>query len=319
MNRIGTTLEEDFQSLGMLTTQRSAEMSGILGEDKEDDSDSSGNTGDILEENSDVVNEDDDAISFDGEYVTKELFDRIEALPLDTIDEDHLNQILDGLSSKKIPEDDAGILEQAERVVNALKEGVASRQRRFKAGSTARKISFQCPKGQRAVSTGGGRPVCRPSHIVAGGMGKLSKERRKKKKWSRSGHGTMSQMKSTRVERRRTGLRSEDSKMDETMSPLALELMQISESVSGSSITVRDEIIERIINIIDFLNEEFCEDTIADIYTEAVDSIIDTYEAGRLEEDVMDDDEFIEELSPILNVITKSINRLDDSSTLGND
>ncbi|MEJ2293679.1 MAG: hypothetical protein P8Y23_02815 [Candidatus Lokiarchaeota archaeon] len=42
------------------------------------------------------------------------------------------------------------------------------------------------------------------------------------------------------------------------------------------------------------------------------------YEAGRLEEDVMDDEEFIAELNPILTIISKSINKLDDGE-LGND
>jgi hypothetical protein len=145
-------------------------------------------------------------------------------------------------------------------------------------------------------------------------MGKLAKEGRLKKKWRRGGKGVVSKMRSGRVEKRRKGLRSE-----ENMSSFAQELLLLSEDISREeSKSVRDEIVERIVNIVDFLNEEFCDDSVADIYTESVDSVLDMYEAGRLEEDVMDDEEFIAELNPILTIISKSINKLDDGE-LGND
>jgi hypothetical protein len=301
-----TTLEEDFTALGInISADNSAKMSGIINEDTD-------NTKKIKpEEKDDDLKEGQDP--FDGEYVTNELFDRIEALQLEDLEEEDIQRILDGLAGKRIPDGDADILERAEKIVVALQEGKATRQRRFKAGSTARKISFQCPPGMRAVSKDGGVPICRPSHVVAGGMGKLAKEGRKKKKWRRGGKGVVSQMRSARAEKRRVGLRREDN-----ISPFAEELLQISEDVSVSGPSVRDEIIERIVNIIDLLNEEFMDETISDIYTEAIDSVIDTYEAGRLEEDVMDDDEFIAELNPVLTIISKSINRL-DTGEQGND
>lgn len=308
--RMQTTLEEDFQAIGMkIGADNSAKMSGIIKEDKDnhnaDKQKQDDTKQDDLDEGQDL---------FDGEYVTKELFDRIEALSMDDLEEEDIQKILDGLAEKKIPDNDSDILERAEKIVVVLQEAKATRQRRFKAGSTARKISFQCPPGMRAVSKDGGVPICRPAHIVAGGMGKLAKEGRKKRKWRRGGKGVVSQMRSVRAEKRRKGLRQEDS-----ISTFAEELLQIAEDVStGSTRTVRDEIIERVINIIDLLNEEFMDDDVADIYTEEVNSIIDTYEAGRLEEDVMDDEEFIAELNPILTIISKSINRLDDGGQ-GND
>jgi len=301
--RMKTTLEEDFSALGIkMNAGRSVKMSGIIEEDKNDSP----------QEPEKDLDEDNDP--FDGEYVTNELFDRIEALPLDDLEEDDIQKVLDGLSEKKIPDNNVDILERAEKIVTALKEAKATRQRRFKGGSTARKMSFQCPPGMRAVKTGGGTPICRPSHVVAGGMGKLAKEGRLKKKWRRGGKGVVSQMRSGRVEKRRKGLRSE-----ENMSSFAQELLLLSEDISREeSKSVRDEIVERIVNIVDFLNEEFCDDSVADIYTESVDSVLDMYEAGRLEEDVMDDEEFIAELNPILTIISKSINKLDDGE-LGND
>lgn len=309
-----TTLEEDFQAIGMkIGDDNSAKMSGIIKEDKDNPKDTDKSKQDNLDEGQDPLDEGQDP--FDGEYVTNELFDRIEALSVDDLEEEDIKKILDGLAEKKIPDNDSDILERAEKIVVALQEAKATRQRRFKAGSTARKISFQCPPGMRAVSKDGGVPVCRPAHIVAGGMGKLAKEGRKKKKWRRGGKGVISQMRSVRAEKRRKGLRKEDV----NISSFAEELLQLSEEVSTNETrTVRDEIIERVVNIIDLLNEEFMDGDVADIYTEAVDSVIDTYEAGRLEEDVMDDEEFIAELNPILTIISKSINRLDDGE-LGND
>ncbi len=305
--RMKTTLEEDFQALNInISADNSAKMYGIINEDTD-------NTEKIKsEEKDDDLKKGQDP--FDGEYVTNELFNRIEALQLEDLEEEDIQKILDGLAGKKIPDGDDDILERAEKIIAALQEGKATRQRRFKAGSTARKLSFQCPPGMRAVSKDGGVPICRPSHVVAGGMGKLAKEGRKKKKWRRGGKGVVSQMRSARAEKRRVGLRRED-----TISPFVEELLQISEDISTSGTrSVRDEIIERIVNIVDLLNEEFMDGTISDIYTEAVNSVIDTYEAGRLEEDVMDDDEFIAELNPILTIISKSINRLDDGE-MGND
>lgn len=303
---IKTTLEEDFQALNMnISADNSVKMSGIINEELDD------TKKDKPEEQNNNLEEEQDP--FDGEFVTNELFDRIEALSLNDLEEEDIQKILDGLANKKIPDGDDDILKRAEVIVAALQEGKATRQRRFKAGSTARRLSFQCPPGMRAVSKDGGVPICRPSHVVAGGMGKLAKEGRKKKKWRRGGKGVVSQMRSARAEKRRVGLRRENN-----ISPFAEELLQISEDISTSARSVRDEIIERIVNIIELLNEEFMDEAISDIYTEAVDSVIDTYEAGRLEEDVMNDEEFIAELNPILTIISKSINRLDDGEQ-GND
>ena len=256
----------------------------------------------------------DEGDPIDGLYVTKELFDRIEALPFEAMEDSDFEELLDELAEKKLPEGDDELREQAERVVVVLKEGVANRQRRFKGGSTARKMSFQCPQGFRAVSGDGGRPMCKPSHIAAGGMGKLRKEGRKKKKWSRGGKGQMSKMRSFRVEKRRGAMRKAS---EGIMSPLAQELMLVSEGMQGDvSISVRDEIIERCVNIVEFLNEEFMDKSVTQIYDDAIEEMLDAYDVGRLDEDVMDENEFIAEIEPVISLITKSLEKLED---LGNE
>lgn len=304
MVSVRTTLKEDFDVLGV-------PISTVIGDEP------NGQDGDVgQDDNRDheevIEGSGDDPI--DGVFVTKELFDRIEALPFDAMEESDYADILSELGEKKIPDGDDALREQAERVVVMLKEGVASRQRRFKSGSTARKVSFQCPAGQRAVQTGGGgRPQCRPSHVVAGGMGQLRKESRKKKKWSRGGKGTMSKVRSARVDKRRSAMRGEG-----VISPLAVELMQVSEGISGDvAPTVRDEIVERIVSIFEFLNEEFLDASVAQIYEDSISEMIDAYEVGRLDEDVMDESEFISELEPVISLITRSLEKLEEDQ--GND
>jgi len=260
--------------------------------------------------------EEDDAL--DGEYVTAELFARIRALPFESMSEEDHAELLAKLEEKKLPDGDEAMLADAEALVKEIQEGAAaSRLRRFKGGKTSRKMSFQCPAGRRAESGGGsGRPRCVPSHRAAGGMGALKKETRRKKRWGRSGRGTMSGMRSGRVEKRRTHLR----KNEGLMSPLALELSAVTEGIDNSAaMGVRDELIERVISILEFLNEEFADQSVTAIYNDVVETIIDTYEAGRLDEDVMNEDEFIAELDGALTLITKSIAKLEDSEELGNE
>ena len=307
---VATTLKEDFERIGLSVGESSSEeASGEKEEKKEELNEDEAPSGD-----EEISEGDEDPI--DGESVTKELFDRIEALPVDQMKSEDFEELLGELGKKKLPDGDEELREQAERVVVMLKEGAAKRHRRFKGGSTARKMSFQCPAGKRAVSTGGsGRPQCRPSHVVAGGMGNLRKEGRSKKKWGRGGKGQMSGRKSGRVEKRRKNLRSEG-----LMSPLAQELMQISEGIdTQETISVRDEIVERVVNILELLNEEFCDSSVCEIYEESISRMVDAYEAGRLEEDVIGEEEFIAELESQLSLITTTLKRLEDGEELGNE
>ena len=320
MGRFKTTLQEDLEQLGIksdvIIGNIRATPSGELDEpDEPDEPDQEEDQDSDHEEEKEVDESSDDPI--DGIYVTKELFDRIETLPFDSMEESDFEELLDELAEKKLPECDDELREHAERVVVMLKEGAATRQRRFKAQSTARKMSFQCPPGQRAVSVGGGggRPQCRPAHIVSGGMGKLRKEGRKKKKWSRGGKGTMSKMRSDRTEKRRGAMRSE-----EMISPFAQELMQVSEGVQiDSNFSIRDDIIEHCVNIIEFLNEEFMDQNVTQIYEDALENMLDAYDVGRLDEDVMDGSEFIAELEPVVSLITKSLENLEKMEDLGNE
>lgn len=118
----------------------------------------------------------------------------------------------------------------------------------------------------------------------------------------------MSLRRSERAAKRRKSFGEGD-----VMSPLAMELLQVTESSeSNEQMGVRDEIIERIVGIFELLNEEFTDKAVTEIFEDQVNSIVDAYEHERLEEDAMDDNEFVAELDPALKLITKSLGMLED-------
>jgi hypothetical protein len=199
--------------------------------------------------------------------------------------------------------------------VKLFNEGAANRIRRFKAGGTSRKTSFQCPRGFRAVKKAGGkgRPKCVPSHIAAGGMGKINKEARKKAKWSIGGAGKMSKMRSARAEKRRGGMKSED------FSPLAMELMMLNEDVSRTNMSERDETINHLSNIFALLSEEFMDETVSDLYEDAMSGVLEMHSAGRLDEDVVDEEGFISSIQPALSLMSKSYEKIENGFDLGNE
>jgi len=324
---VRTTLNEDFEALGLpqLNVEDSARIAGIEQQegscgDKEDDDEEKEEAEEAppvcdkcksgeKDCKCDVKKEDEDPI--DGTYVTSELFDRIRNLPFDEMTAEDCQDLLDALKEKDLPED-IGLQAEATEIVSMIMEVASEKQRRFKKFSMAKKNVFVCKPGYRAKpgTPAGQKAPCVPSHVAAGGLGNLRGEARKKVRSVRKGPGATSKRKSTRWGDKREGL----------MSPLALELAQVTEGISEAvPTTVRDEIIERVVTIIELLNEEFNDISVTQIYSEAVESLIDTYEAGRLDEDVMNEDEFIAEMDNALSLITKSIEKLEDGEELGNE
>ena len=319
MGRFKTTLQEDLEQLGIksdvIIGNIRATPSGELDEpDEPDEPDQEEDQDSDHEEEKEVDESSDDPI--DGIYVTKELFDRIETLPFDSMEESDFEELLDELAEKKLPEGDDELREQAERVVILLKESAPKRGRRFKKFSMAKKMSYQCEPGKRAVyEKGNPKPRCLPSHIVVGSQGKINKEARQKVRKARFGKGKRSKQKSTNI----WGPRREKFKKEDMMSPLAQELMQVSESIEDSVIGIRDDIIDRCVNIIGFLAEEFQDAAVTQIYEDAIENMLDAYDVGRLDEDVMDGSEFIAELEPVVSLITKSLENLEKMEDLGNE
>lgn len=326
--KILTTLEEDFKQFGIPLGEACKTEEGCSSGDEDEEEDEMDGEDEGSEEEDDekdddeekdesvrgkgkAVSEDDDPI--DGLMVTRELLDKIKGLSIDKMKQEDIEAILEGLADKEIDESDEELMAEARDVVSVLKEGAAGRIRRFKAGSTARKTSFQCPQGFRAVKAGGGkgRPKCVPAHVAAGGMGALNKQSRKKAKWSRSGKGKISSMKSGRVEKRRSAMRSED------ISPFAMELMSLHEDVKAADMTVRDEIVDRMASIFSLMSEEFMDHNATAIYEDAVSSVLELQSSGRLDEDVLNESEFLSAIEPAMQLLIRSFARIEDGD-LGN-
>jgi len=311
---INTSLEEDFRGLGLegIDMGAQARLGGIpleesedpaSAEDEEKKSEEEDASADAAEE-SDSTNGDVDPLNED--TVNVELFDAIMGLPFENLTAEDVEEILESLKeSKKIPEDASDELrERAEEVVDFLLSEVAAKTvRRHKAGSVAQKKSKQCPQGFRKKGN-----KCVPAVKAAGGAGKLAKEGRKKKKWAKSGAGKKSARKSARVAARREGVES----------PFALELMGLMEDTNEATKTVRDDIVERFENILILLSEEFGDEAVSRVFDEALEPLAASWEAGRLDEDVMDEEEFLAEVNPVLSLIHRSLDRLDTGDALGN-
>lgn len=245
----------------------------------------------------------------DGPYVTKELLDRIDALPFEAMQKEDFDELLSELKLKKLPKNNPALRKMAESVVRKIVGGAAKRMRKYRSGSMTKETVFKCPTGKRAIGEGPGRRPCVPSHAAVGSVGKLKREGRLKKLWRRMGSGRKSIMRSDRLARRRG---------ESLMSPFAQELMQVTEGMTTSRSGLRDEIVERVIVILNLLNEEFADKSVYEIYEDAANTLIDAFEVGRLDEDVMDDNEFIAELEPVLKLITKSFAKVEDGE-LGNE
>jgi len=243
----------------------------------------------------------------EGEVVNEELFSAIMELPFEGLQAEDIEEILEKLAEKKLPEDSSEELkERANEVVDFLLAEVAAKvTRRHKAGKMSAKKSFQCPPGTRRV---GKTRKCEKAAKVAGGKGKLMKEKRKKVRWGKSGLGAKSQRKSARIAKRR----------EDVDSPFAMELAGLLEDNQTEAITVRDDLLDRVGNIMEMLAEEFADEAVTRVLEEAYEPIAASWDAGRLDEVVMDEDEFIAEIKPVLTLIHKSLEKIGAEEELGN-
>jgi hypothetical protein len=242
---------------------------------------------------------------FDGPLVTKELLERIGNLPFENFEESDFDDLLNALKEKELPEGDEELATLAEAIVQKiLDEKIGIRQRRHKARSMAKgKPRFFCQPGYRKAPGDETGKRCVPAHqAVAGGMGGLKREGRVKKRRSRSGKGKRSERISKRWAARREGV----------VSPFAAELAALHEGDSHDEPKdVRDEILGRVEHILEMLSEEFLDNDVAAIFAEAYEPLMDAWEGGRLDEDVMEHEDFIAEVRPVLALITKSLDKID--------
>ncbi len=247
---------------------------------------------------------------YDGPFVTKALFDRIMDLPFESLDGDQIDLVIEGLKVKKVPRNVEGIAEQAELVARKLMdEAIAKRTRRSKAHSMSKKASYQCPPGMRKDPADPSGKRCVRAVKAAGGAGALAKIKRKSKKWSKSGAGK----KSAKISKRWAERRPEKAQN----SDFAVELEHLLSENQEQVENVRSEILGRIDSIVEMIVGEFDDAAVLAVFNEAIEPIAASYEAGRLDEDVMSVDTFLAEIRPVMTIISKSLDRI-ERSDLGN-
>jgi len=247
---------------------------------------------------------------YDGPFVTKALFNRIMDLPFESLDSDQIDLVIEGLKVKKIPGNVEGIAEQAEIVAKKLMdEAIAKRTRRSRAHSMSKKASYQCPPGMRKDPGDPSGKRCVRAVKAAGGAGALAKIKRKAKKWSKSGAGK----KSAKISKRWSERRPEKAQN----SDFAVELEHLLSENQERVENVRSEILGRIDSIVEMLVGEFDDAAVLAVFNEAIEPIAASYEAGRLDEDVMNVDTFLAEIRPVMTIISKSLDRI-ERSDLGN-
>lgn len=295
------SLQEDLDALGIHGLNEDVMASVALGVPLSEKSGSCASASVDDEEEMDDDEEDGEEYEesrhdpMDGPFVTHVLFDRIMALPFEHLAEEDIQRVVDGLKVKRIPRNVNGIQERAEEVArHLLGEMRGKRRREFKAGSTAKVARVECPPGYRKGKSG----QCVRAAVAAGGAGKLARSKRKAKRWAATGLGAKSAKKSQRFAARRG-------------EEFAVELEHLLGEQTERTMSVRDEILGRIDSIIEMINLEFDDEAVAAVFESAVDSLAASYDAGRLDEDVMDADAFLAEIRPVMALISKSLDRLD--------
>ncbi len=273
-----------------------------------------------IDENSVPVDDD----PLDGPVVTMELFDRIMALPYENLSEDEVQEVLDALKEKELPEDANDELKaRAEEVVDHLLNEVRPNRIRGRKHKKAARVRKKiCPQGYRKESKDG--PCKRAVLTVKGGAGTLHKQAKVKKIQSHHGIQKVGQKRGKRLDRQAYGAGGRPARRmhaDVNVSPFAAELGSLLEGDKQVDMDVRDEIIERIDNIFILLHGEFLDESVSAVFTEAFEPVVDSFLAGRLDEDVVEADEFLASLKPVLSLITKSLDRIDrqDTGELGNE
>lgn len=289
MKMSANTLQEDLDALGIGGLSEDVMASVALGvplAEKSCSKDMPDDEEDDEEEEDGEEYEESRHDPMDGPYVTHVLFDRIMALPLDDLAVEDIEMVIEGLKTKRIPRNIHGIQERAEEVASTLLEKMKS--------------IIRAGKRERIrIDTSPDAKARRRKRTLDYKVDK-TKIKRKRKIWARK-PGAKRAAKKTAMAHKRMG----DSES------FAVELEHILYEHGERDMNVRDEILLRIDRIIDLVGEEFNDQAVVDVFDEAVESLSASYEAGRLDEDVMDVDAFLSEIRPVMALISKSLDRLD--------
>lgn len=221
----------------------------------------------------------------DGPFVTPALFDRIEALPFESLTGAQVDQVIEELKIKKVPRNIAGIAERAEVVARKLME--------------ARKKAI-IVRGKRKRITIANDPAAK----------KARRERRLDYKKHRA---QITKQRKITARRQPAKIAAARTAMAHARlgDDFAVELEHLLHETQERREDVRSEILGRIDRIVEMITDEFDDTAVDGVFEAGCEPIAASYQAGRLDEDVMHADAFLAEIRPIMSLISKSLDRLE--------
>ncbi len=227
----------------------------------------------------------------DGDFVTRELLDRIVGLPLEDLDEDDIDEIIDGLKSKALPEDEE-IREYATAVARALIDEGKKKQKIVGADG---KISIVMKK------TGGDAAIAKK-----GRRKNKSKLKKASKKYRRSAGFKMNKKKRARKGKK---IKAAQQRIASDVT-LADELRSLLDESTGVDSSHAD-IVDRIGRIYELLDESIYDEGVSDVLEESFDGLCDTL--------TEDDSDIIDAVKPCLSVMAACLRAIDEQEEYDDD
>lgn len=321
---IDSTFEQDMQALGLSTMvedQRTLAGMNVLTED-------SVVGGGVKRLDTIAVSgmqqtESDDPI--EGPVVTRELFNRIAALPFENMDAGDIDALLEELGKKDLPEGDAALAARAQEVVEMLlrtkgqlAEGMAFRTfgaksgkmvtKHRQTGTAGRKARLMAKKYRRTHKS----LIKRASKkMQAKGWFKRVQKLRAAKMGSKTDKIAAKPIRKLLGAGKRGPVRGFGSLGASADSEIANDLRSVlheSRVQAGS----RAEIVERLNNIFTLMSEMYASPEVDAVLEEALIPVIDRANAGTLVEDALNEDEFVATLAPCFNLVTRIMESIED-------
>jgi hypothetical protein len=325
---IDSTFEQDMAALGLSTMvedQRTLAGMNVLTED----SVVGGGVKrlDTIAVSGTTQTEDHDPI--DGPVVTRELFNRIAALPFESMDAGDIDALLEELGKKDLPEGDAALAARAQEVVEMLLRTkgqlVEGTFFTFAAKSGSKR---QKKKRRSAGIRAAARIIGRKYRATHKSQLKRSATRREAKAWYKnvqkvraSKLGAKGNKLAARIAAKPirkllgagkrgpvSGFGSLGASADSEIANDLRSVLHESRVQAGS----RAEIVERLNNIFSLMSEMYGSPEVDAVLEEALIPVIDRANAGTLVEDALNEDEFVATLAPCFNLVTRIMESIED-------
>jgi len=265
----------------------------------------------------------------EGPVVTRELFNRIAALPFENMSVEDLDALLEELGKKDLPEGDAALTARAQEVVEMLlrtkgklEEGMAFRTFGAKSGRMTTKHRRTGTKARMANLKAKKR---RKTHKT---QDKRADIKREAKAWYKN----VQKIRAAKLGKRGNklaariaakpfrkllgagkrgpvgGFGSLGASADSEIANDLRSVLHESRVQAGT----RAEIVERLNNIFTLMAEMYDSPEVDAVLEEALIPVIERANAGTLVEDALNEDEFVATLAPCFNLVTRIMESIED-------